>query len=813
MTSKHSYVDAYPIGRRCQGGAMPVGGVEVDESSGSSGRPYQWVRSQAELAEVHRTLALMARYLLGDSGPRRARKPLVTLNAFSMGAWATGVNVSNALKDIGGLKSCGPDVDKVLAALEVFGHDVRYVVCGYPPFLQQLLAGADAAGIDLGGYDLVGFVGGEGMTEGLRSSLLPMFRAVWSAYGASDLDIGVAAETPVSVWLRQRAAQSPALAEALFGQTNRLPMVFQYDPSSYHVETLVGEHGAELVVTVLRDTLTPKLRYGVGDAGGVIALADALHIAADHGFSPDDPADGVDQQHGAVLALPLLFIHGRADSTVSFMGANLYPEDVAAGIEDAQALLPGVQLGAFALALAGDVDLVPHVHVELNSASADPASVLRTIETAVRDRLARSSADYRAALSEDPRAATIVVVPHHAGTGPFAENKARIKRRYVLSDLPTRSTLPEVAPAVPAVHLPILAEALRSPSAHNSQPWRLLPVANGEQGYQLHYDHHDYLPFDPDDRDAYLCMGAFLETLSLAAVRHGMTAVIEPVLIRDGSDLHVADITLHPAERPVAAAELMLARMAADRHTNRGAYTREPLPEQLAGELAALGCSLVPPRAISRLVARASMLSWTDRRFVGDLERFCHREDSAPVGMTPRGLMLSGYEWWLLRLAFKAGRLPGAVGWLFSSRDIRLLRSAPVVAVLGADSLDPGDLVAAGRRLVRAWSLLGGLGWATHPISIAVDRPETTPEVATLSGIAVPAAVFRIGRPRREAPRSNRRPLSQVLQPGPVPAQAEPSTAAAASQSRVASSAGRNVSMASSLAATSSGVPNVAIVL
>jgi hypothetical protein len=676
------------------------------------------------------------------------------LNAFSMGAWATGVNVSAALKDIGGLKSCGPDVDKVLAALEVFGREVRYVVCGYPPFLQQLVAAAEAAGVDLRRYDLVGFVGGEGMGEGLRASLMPPFQAIWSAYGASDLDIGVAAETPISVWLRQRAAADPALAQALFGQTGRLPMVFQYDPASYYVEQVEGPYGRELVVTVLRETLTPKLRYSVGDAGGVLDLAAALRIAAEHGARVSDAEGGVVGDFGAVLDLPLLFIHGRADTTVSFMGANLYPEDIAAGLEDAQATLPGLRLGAYCLELAGDVDPVPHVHVEL-LARPDDADVLGHVREQVRARLAARSADYRAALTEDPRAAALVVVAHRAGEGPFAGNDVRIKRRYVL----TADRQEQVA--APVDHLPVLTEALRAPSAHNAQPWRMLPVGGGR--YELHYDHHDYLPYDPDDRDAYLCMGGFLETLSLAAVRHGLCAEVTMVLRREGSDLHVADVVLAVASEPAAPAEAELARMATDRHTNRSSYTREPLPQQLRDELEALGCSLVPPRAMSRLVARASMLSWTDRRFVADLQRFCHGDETTPVGMTPGGLMLVRYEWWLLNAVFRLGRLPALGGWLFSSRDIRLLRSAPSVAVLGADSLDPADLVAAGRRLVRAWALLNGLGWATHPVSIAVDRPETAPGVATLSGIAVPAAVFRIGRPRRSSPRSNRRPLADVL--------------------------------------------------
>ncbi len=54
-------------------------------------------------------------------------------------------------------------------------------------------------------------------------------------------------------------------------------------------------------------------------------------------------------------------------------------------------------------------------------------------------------------------------------------------------------------------------------------------------------------------------------------------------------------------------------------------------------------------------------------------------------------------------------------------------------------------------------------GFACHPISIAVDRPETAPEVAAVTGLPVPVAVFRIGHPRRPAPVSNRRRLDDVL--------------------------------------------------
>jgi hypothetical protein len=308
----------------------------------------------------------------------------------------------------------------------------------------------------------------------------------------------------------------------------------------------------------------------------------------------------------------------------------------------------------------------------------------------------------------------------------------------------------------------ILAEALRAPSAHNAQPWRLVPT--GPASVQLHYDHLDYLPFDPDDRDAYLAMGAFYETLSLAAQRHGHRSELTPRFTRSGSDLWVGDIALRPATTADADGPPdLLAGPAAGRHTNRLRYDRTPVPDDLAADLGDLGNRMVAPRAIARLVARASVLSWQDRRFVTDLRRWTRGDPASPDGMTPEGLALTRTEWAALRVAFRAGRLPGLVARAYASRDVRLLRGSVAVCVLGAASLDPHHLFDAGRRLLRSWATIGAAGWACHPISVAVDRPETAPLVAALAGVPVPVAVYRIGHPISAVPRSNRRPLAESL--------------------------------------------------
>ena len=305
----------------------------------------------------------------------------------------------------------------------------------------------------------------------------------------------------------------------------------------------------------------------------------------------------------------------------------------------------------------------------------------------------------------------------------------------------------------------VLTESLRAPSAHNAQPWRITPRADG--GYELHYDHLDYLPYDPDDRDAYLAMGAFLETMSLAAQRHGLIAGFTPVFSRNGTDLYVGCVRFRAAEADRPADPL--AGPAADRHTNRQPYDRTPLPDELRSKLTALGCKLVPPAQMARLVRKASVLSWNDRRFVADLDRWISADPGAPAGMTPAGLPLSRLEWTGLRLALRLGRLPAPLAHVAAARDIRLLDQAQAVAVLGAADLTPPALADAGRRLLRSWVAINAAGFAYHPISIAVDRPETAPQVATTAGVPVPVAVFRIGRPRRAAPRSNRRDLADVL--------------------------------------------------
>lgn len=308
-------------------------------------------------------------------------------------------------------------------------------------------------------------------------------------------------------------------------------------------------------------------------------------------------------------------------------------------------------------------------------------------------------------------------------------------------------------------HEPVLEAALRAPSAHNAQAWRLTPLPDGAS-YEVHYDCLDYLPADPDDRDACLAMGAFVETLVLAADRDGFDVDVAPVLAWHGTDLDVARVRLRPSGRPTPRDPL--AAVIGDRHTNRLPYTDRPLAHELLEELVALGCVLLPPGEMAALVREASLRSWGDRRFVSDLKTWTRWRPGATDGLAPDCLCLSRSDRVLLRIALAAGRLPRWAAAPYAARDVRLLRTAPAVAVLTAPDRSLPALFDAGRRLLRAWTTICAYGAAYHPISVAIDVPETGAMLGRRLG-AVPMAMFRIGYAAPIAARSGRRPLDEVL--------------------------------------------------
>lgn len=427
-TDKANYVNQFPPEERCVDGILPLRGTATDESSGSTGTPYNWVRSLKERHASHMFISHFARYCFGD-------QPWITINAFSMGAWATGINMGIALQHNGMVKNTGPDLNKIFHTLEFFGPKYRYLVCGYPPFLKHMIDAAAERNFPLEKYRLMGLLGGEGNSEGLRDYLYQRFNPIYSGYGATDVEIGVAGETPLSLAIRREARRNPALRTALFGTDSRLPMLFQYNPLMHHVQT---NGQGELIFTITRlNLLSPRLRYNIHDEGGVATYSELRARAAGAGLAietlPQPP--GVDRFH-----LPFFWIYGRKDSTVSVMGANIYPEDIEQCLYDEPELARITHSFCLSLDETAEANVRPALSFEVQGELT--AALQQSFAEKITARLYALNTDYRQAVQEQAGSATPAVRLYALGTGPFTRDGDRIKQVRLITT--REGTVPQV---------------------------------------------------------------------------------------------------------------------------------------------------------------------------------------------------------------------------------------------------------------------------------------------------------------------------------------------------------------------------------
>lgn len=411
ITDKASYIKAFPLEARCDGGRLPERGVVVDESSGTSGAPTNWVRGERERIAVRRSVSLGLREVLG-------RDSLFILNAFALGPWATGINLMLTLSSRFRMKAVGPDIAKIENTIREFGESPHYVVMGYPPFLKHLV---DRAGIDWSRHRVSMCFGGEGMGESMRRYLQARgIRGVYGSYGASDLEINIAAETDVSIALRRAIESNPQLAQRTVRHPGAVPMIFQFNPAEFFLETTGA---GELVVTICRPGyLAPKIRYNIHDLGHVMRFPEVASILAETGVS-------IDALGPAPLDLPFLFLYGRADQSVSYFGCKIPPAD----IQEVVFRLPNLAgvVDAFQLRTfedeAGDKQLA--LSLELVPGAEAPDAAATAIE--VFDALAVINQDFRESrrLAAASRPPFVEFFP--TGTGPFAGSDIRVKRAYV----------------------------------------------------------------------------------------------------------------------------------------------------------------------------------------------------------------------------------------------------------------------------------------------------------------------------------------------------------------------------------------------
>lgn len=328
----------------------------------------------------------------------------------------------------------------------------------------------------------------------------------------------------------------------------------------------------------------------------------------------------------------------------------------------------------------------------------------------------------------------------------------------------------------------LLETAIRAPSPHNVQPWKVRLLSDREA--DLLIDRDRTLPKeDLSGSFIILTMGMFIEALSIAAANRGMR--LEHSLHQDPSRFTTEAIAA-TADALLPFARLTLSTDGAApsgfpdelflrRQTSRIALRPDPVPPDVTEIFAALAKtwdqrygSITDPARIEEI------LSWNTEAVFADLNsadyhdeivswfRFTDRASAEHRdGLDYRCMNATRLEYFLLARTPWLLTAPLA-GPLIASRYRHQIGPIPTLGYLAGGFWRPEDAFRTGRFLMRFWLETARHGLYIHPFGNLVTNPTARERMRAETGVADIWLVFKIGR-SDPPPRSQRRPLETVL--------------------------------------------------
>lgn len=347
--TKENYLKIYPIAQLCRNGKLENCDL-IAASSGSTGKPTFWPRFFADELPI----ATRFEQIFHDSFYADTRRTLAVI-CFTLGTWVGGIFTMNCCRYLASkgypitVIAPGNNKTEIFRVVQELGEEFEQVVLlGYPPFIKDVIDTGIASGIQWQKYRIKMVFAGEVFSEewrnlvGERVGSTNFYYDLASLYGTADAGV-LGNETPLSICIRRFLANHPEAARNLFGES-RLPTLVQYDPGSRFFEV----EARNLLFS--GDNGIPLIRYNILDTGGIISYAEMLEFLAQWGF---DPVAELGEKRG-IRQLPFVYVFGRSNFTVSYFGANIYPENVTVGLE--QPAIKEWVTGKFVLQVKEDAD-------------------------------------------------------------------------------------------------------------------------------------------------------------------------------------------------------------------------------------------------------------------------------------------------------------------------------------------------------------------------------------------------------------------------------------------------------------------------
>ncbi len=300
----------------------------------------------------------------------------------------------------------------------------------------------------------------------------------------------------------------------------------------------------------------------------------------------------------------------------------------------------------------------------------------------------------------------------------------------------------------------ILNYAILAPSSHNTQPWKF--NVSGDE-IRLFADRTKWLTVaDADQRELHISLGCALENLLVAAEHFGYN---HNITYLSGNDSLVAVVKLMPGSRPSQDARLFNAILA--RHTNRNPYEDRAIPKSdlqmlqntsTDEDIRLYMTSDAQTRNEFRdLVVAADQKQYSDSNYKSELGYWLGQGMMGPTGAQAIFAQLA-----VLFLD---------VGTDQTKKDAELVNSTPVLGFISSNENDRISQIKAGQAFERIWLMATALGVRVHPMSQALELPETKAKLAELmpSGAGYPQQTFRLGYAAPVEEYTPRRPVADVI--------------------------------------------------
>ena len=333
LLTKQNYHSRYPLAELTRRGRLETCDT-IAVSSGSTGKPTFWPRFFTDELEI----ATRFEQIFYDSFHADTR-PTLAVVCFTLGTWVGGMFTASCCRYLASkgypitVITPGSNKTEILRAVQELAPLFEQVVLlGYPPFLKDAIDTGIARGIEWQRYGIKLVMAGEVFSEewrglvGDRAGYANPCYDTASLYGTADAGV-LGNETPLSICIRRFLANHPEAARSLFGES-RLPTLVQYDPLSRFFETQAG------TLLFSGNNGIPLVRYHIADSGGIIAYHQMLEFLEQLGFDPVSQLRSLGTR--GVRQLPFVYVFGRSNFTVSYFGANIYPENVMVGLEQPQ---------------------------------------------------------------------------------------------------------------------------------------------------------------------------------------------------------------------------------------------------------------------------------------------------------------------------------------------------------------------------------------------------------------------------------------------------------------------------------------------